>query len=110
MNEESSDVALEALTDFLNAVEAGISAARQTIKNAKKIDEEKKKIDAQAFILPSDLTNLVTIETQEKQLVIRPKGFIGSEPFGKLSKLVTASHGYYISQGKSSHFVVPKPR
>ena len=36
---EDSDVALEALTDFLNAVEAGISAARQTIKSVKKIEE-----------------------------------------------------------------------
>jgi len=38
---EDSDVALEALTDFLNAVEAGVSATRQTIKNAKRIEEEK---------------------------------------------------------------------
>jgi len=31
----SGDLALEALTDFLNAVEAGIMAARQTIKAVK---------------------------------------------------------------------------
>ena len=36
----TDDLALEALTDFLNGVEAGISAARQTIKNAKRIEEE----------------------------------------------------------------------
>jgi hypothetical protein len=41
MKEESSDVALEALCSFLDAVEAGISAARETIKNAKRIEEEK---------------------------------------------------------------------
>ena len=38
---EGSDIALEALCDFLNAVEAGVEAARRTIKNAKRIDEEK---------------------------------------------------------------------
>jgi len=37
----ADDLALEALTDFLNGVEAGIEAARQTIKKAKKIDEDK---------------------------------------------------------------------
>jgi len=31
------DLALEALTDFLNAVEAGIEVARQTIKAKKKL-------------------------------------------------------------------------
>jgi len=34
------DLAVEALLDFLNAVEAGIVAARQTIKNAKITDEK----------------------------------------------------------------------
>ena len=32
---ENNDLALQALTDFLNAVEAGIMAARQTIKAEK---------------------------------------------------------------------------
>jgi hypothetical protein len=45
MKEESSDVALEALCSFLDAVEAGISAARETIKNAKRIEEEKLDFD-----------------------------------------------------------------
>ena len=38
---ENTNLALEALTDFLNGVDAGISAARQTIKNAKGPEEEK---------------------------------------------------------------------
>jgi hypothetical protein len=36
----SEDAALEAFTDFLNAVEAGIAAAKQRIKEAKKVGEE----------------------------------------------------------------------
>jgi len=34
----SEDLALEALLEFLNAVEAGIAAAKQRIKEAKKLD------------------------------------------------------------------------
>lgn len=34
---ESEDVALEAFTDFLDAVEAGIAVAKQRIKEAKKV-------------------------------------------------------------------------
>jgi len=41
MEIENDDVSLEAFCSFLDAVEAGISAARQTIKNAKRIDVEK---------------------------------------------------------------------
>lgn len=37
---EDSDLALEALTDFLNAVESGISAARQRIKESKLPEDE----------------------------------------------------------------------
>jgi hypothetical protein len=40
MNEDTGTLALEALTDFLDAVEAGIESARQTIKTAKHLDEE----------------------------------------------------------------------
>ena len=49
MNEDNGTLALEALTDFLNAVEAGIESARQTIKTAKRLDEKETKIDLNAI-------------------------------------------------------------
>ena len=49
MNEDNGTLALEALTDFLNAVEAGIESARQTIKTAKHLEEEKSTVNLNAI-------------------------------------------------------------
>jgi len=43
---EKEDLALEVLTDFFNAVEAGISSARQRIKEVKVLEKPKWNPDA----------------------------------------------------------------
>lgn len=95
--------------DNLVKIRDGAKLIFDAVQDELESQAPKGKADVIAFILPDDLKNFMTIETQEKQLIVRPKGFIAPELFSRLSKLVTASHGYYVSQGKASHFVVPKP-
>jgi hypothetical protein len=62
------------------------------------------------FLLPEDLAEKVTIETTPTELIIRPKAFLGPEIFKDINSLVRRFNGYYVSSGKDSHFIVPKPK
>jgi len=59
---------------------------------------------------PEDLRNLLSFEEQDEFIVIKPKGFLGSENFARAAEVVKNLGGDYISAGKASHFRVPKQR
>lgn len=62
------------------------------------------------FILPEDLAEKVAIETTPTELILRPKSFLGTENFRALLDIVKKFGGNYVSMGRDSHFIVPKPR
>lgn len=57
-----------------------------------------------------DFLELLNIETDKPMFyIIRPKQFLGGENFAKIVKIVKDElGGDYVSQGKASHFRVPK--
>ncbi len=57
---------------------------------------------------PEDLENLLNIEERENYIMIKPKGFLGSENFAKIASTVRGLGGEYISAGRDSHFRVYK--
>jgi ABC-type transporter Mla subunit MlaD len=59
---------------------------------------------------PEDLRNLLSFQEQDEFIVIKPKGFLGSENFARAAEVVKNLGGDYISAGKASHFRVPKQR
>ena len=61
------------------------------------------------FLLPNELAEQVLIKTTPTELIVRPKAFLGRDTFKALSTIVKEYGGYYVSGGKDSHFVVPKP-
>jgi hypothetical protein len=56
---------------------------------------------------PPELKQLLTFEHNGEVIIIRPRGFLGSENFAKIAEIVKAHNGEYVSAGKSSHFRVP---
>jgi len=57
-----------------------------------------------------DLLKLVAIDTTSSatMYVVKPKEFLGKETFGKLASVVRNLGGTYVSQGRESHFDIPK--
>jgi len=54
--------------------------------------------------------DLITLDEESDTLfvVVRPKQYLGAENFSKISSAVREIGGNYVSQGKASHFKVPK--
>ena len=59
---------------------------------------------------PEDLRNLLCFQEQDGFIVIKPRGFLGSENFARTADVVKKLGGEYVSAGKDSHFRVPKQR
>lgn len=54
-----------------------------------------------------DLTKL-DIREESDCYVIKPKKYLGRNTFGRISATVREAGGEYVSQGKQSHFRLPK--
>ena len=59
---------------------------------------------------PEDLRNLLNFQEQDEFIVIKPKGFLGSENFARTAEIVKKLGGDYISAKKDSHFRLSKQR
>ena len=59
---------------------------------------------------PEDLQNLLNFQEQDEFIVIKPKGFLGSENFARTAEIVKKLGGDYISAKKDSHFRLSKQR
>ncbi len=56
--------------------------------------------------LPPETVELLTFTLEEDAVIIRPKGFLGSENFAAIAALTRDIGGEYVSAGKESHFKV----
>jgi hypothetical protein len=57
---------------------------------------------------PEDLRRLLSFEEIGEWIIIRPRGYLGSENFAKIAAIVKENEGVYVSAGKGSHFKIPK--
>jgi len=67
-------------------------------------------IDEVRMSFPEELENLLGFEEKGDYIIIKLMGFLGSEKFAKIASTVRGMGGEYISQGKESHFRVPKKK
>ena len=68
----------------------------------------KKQLDNVRMAFPENLENLLEFEDKGDYLMVKPKGFLGSENFAKIASAVRGMGGEYISAGRDSHFRVYK--
>lgn len=57
---------------------------------------------------PEDLEEMLTFEESEGFIIVKTRGYLGSESFAHIASVVRELGGEWISAGKSSHFRVPK--
>jgi hypothetical protein len=62
------------------------------------------------MMFPENLDTMLAFEDKDDYVMIKPKGFLGSENFAKIASTVRGIGGEYISAGKDSHFRVYKKR
>jgi hypothetical protein len=58
---------------------------------------------------PKELLSLLLFEVGENYIFIKPKQYLGPENFARIASIVREQFGgEYVSQGKESHFRIPK--
>lgn len=66
-------------------------------------------IDEVQKVFPKDLLGLLIFEVSEDYILIKPKQYLGPENFARVASIVREQFGgEYVSQGKESHFRIPK--
>jgi len=59
---------------------------------------------------PEELEARLDFTEKGDYIIIKPKQFLGSDNFAKIASAIRGMGGEYISQGKDSHFRVPKKK
>jgi len=59
---------------------------------------------------PEELEARLDFNEKGDYIIIKPKQFLGSDNFAKIASAVRGMGGEYISQGRDSHFRVPKKK
>ena len=62
------------------------------------------------MMFPENLDTMLAFEDKGDYVMIKPKGFLGSENFAKIASTVRGIGGEYISAGRDSHFRVYKKK
>jgi hypothetical protein len=61
-------------------------------------------------MFPPELDSMLLFEDKGDYVMIKPKGFLGSENFAKIASTVRGIGGEYISAGRDSHFRIYKKK
>ncbi len=59
---------------------------------------------------PPELDTMLVFEDKGDYVMVKPRGFLGSENFAKIASTVRGLGGEYISAGRDSHFRVYKKK
>lgn len=55
-------------------------------------------------ILPEEYDKLLALSRDKDDLVLKPKGWLGTEGFAEINNFIKGLGGKYVSAGKGSHF------
>jgi len=78
------------------------------IEDSKKVVEADKRLDSVRKAFPEELKKLLIFEESKDTVIIKTKGFLGSNNFAKIAAIVRNLSGEYVSAGKESHFKLPR--
>ena len=59
-------------------------------------------------LFTKNLVEMLEFEEADKDVIIRPRGYLGAETFAKIATIIRDVGGEYVSAGKESHFRVSK--
>ena len=81
------------------ALEVNVAFKPAPAKTPKRLNME----DVKA-LFPGDLEAMLSFETTNNYIIVKPRNYLGSENFAKIASIVRDASGEYISAGKESHF------
>ena len=88
-------------------------SSQQTIASAEPsspvlVGEVKSTEDVQK-VFPRDLLGMLSFDETEEYVLVRPRGFLGSDNFRRIANVIRDQlGGEYVSAGKDSHFRITK--
>lgn len=59
-------------------------------------------------LFPKGLLDVLTFRETEDAVVVKPRGYLGSDKFARIADIIKQHGGAYVSKGRESHFVLPK--
>lgn len=59
-------------------------------------------------LFSEELAGLLSFEGIDDYVIIKPRKYLGAENFAKIARIVKDAGGDYVSDGKNSHFRIPK--
>jgi hypothetical protein len=90
---------------------ASTPAPRPTPVTVAPLETSKQRsLDDIRMSFPEELESRLSFEEKGDYIIIKPKQFLGSENFAKIAAASRGMGGEYISQGKDSHFRIPKKK
>lgn len=63
-----------------------------------------------ADLFPDDIRGSLIFEHGDKEVIIRPRQYLGSDVFARVATVVRDHGGEYVSAGRESHFRLPRDR
>ena len=118
-NYESERITLKVDLDETEDLDESYKTLKATVFRLQKegglIEDSKKVVESTDFlelsVLPhfsKELVDLVFFEVTKDAVIIKTRGFLGSDAFAKIASIVRELKGEYCSRGKDSHFKIPK--
>jgi|YelNatPaOPRAMG01_1025707.scaffolds.fasta_scaffold110208_3 metal-dependent amidase/aminoacylase/carboxypeptidase family protein len=99
---------LDVLNSLADSLEALTSKLKQNLKEIQSKTGNPQLLEK--LQLPKDLAKLLNVKVEGSQVVLTPKSYLGSENFAKIMEHIKPYGGTYVSQGKNSHFRIPKEK
>ena len=109
---------IDELLSVLNVISGDLAEVSKSLKtvtkpaaapaaSAKPTEKAHSMNDVKQAFSP-ELQGMLIFEETEKYFLVKPRRFLGSGNFAKIASVVRDLGGEYISEGKNSHFKVPK--
>jgi hypothetical protein len=100
---------LKALEDWQQALARVFLAPPQPVKSPATLANENRPQATSnvRMLFPEDIEAQLNFEVKGNYVIVKPKQFLGSERFAKISQTIRTKGGEYISAGKDSHWRVP---
>lgn len=90
-------------------VESNVEGERAAPKPGMSQPIKMRTIDEVQRVFPKDLLGLLIFEVKEDYIIIKPKQYLGPENFARVASIVREQFGgEYVSQGRESHFRIPR--
>ena len=112
-------VVLKNISEDLRAVSASLKTS-PTPQTSPRISQspllvsprtsKKEKLDDVRLAFPEDLDHLLEFKDESDFIMVKPKGYLGSENFARIASAIRGMGGEYISAGRDSHFRVYKKK